>query len=364
MVSQNSFIKVELYILSTFDDLIKKLTIRRERLLNEIEKLKSRYELNEKFRKEEFKKAEVNIKKMEDLGPSVRGALNCLRIKRDELQDPIPPPIPQLDSSKIKMLEDCVNNLFLEYKFLPKQTVGKKGTGELEFDGPRGIATDGEDNLYVAEMRTKRIQVLSSDCEYENQFGKDHLKSPHSVVIHTNCAFVTDRIAHAIVKFALPSYEFKAKCETGFETPLGLDADSDGVYVANSVKNSVAVLNIDLASIEKEIGSSQLKEPVDVKVYKNNLFVAEKKESKILIFSKSGELKETLALTVGIDFLCFGRNDTLIVCDSETKLITIFTAKGDYLFHIETDYKPTGLAVKSDDTILCSDKANHKIQMY
>lgn len=364
MVSQNPFIQVELYILTTFNDLIKKLTIRREKLLEEIGRLKSRYE-KERDRRDELKRVEEGIVAMEKVKtPIPRESVKCLHKKLDYLQQPILPPIPQIECSKIEKLEDF-DKLFLEYKLQPKHTVGKKGTGGLEFNGPRGIATDEKGNLYVAEMRNKRIQVLSSDCEYLNQFGKEHLLSPHSVVIHRNCAIVTDRIAHVVVKFSLSNYKLDAKCDLGFDSPLGLDVDNDTVYVANSMKRSIAVLYLDLDNIVMAISHSKLEEPVDVKVNQNNVFVAEKQGGKVFIFSKSGKLNNTLlALTVGIDFLCFGTNGNMIICDTQNKRITIFTAEWDYSFHIETDYKPTGVAVKSDGTILCSDKTNNMIQMY
>ncbi len=52
-------------------------------------------------------------------------------------------------------------------KFL--KSWGSKGTGEREFDTPHSLAVDAKNNVYVADLGNKRIQVFDDDGNFKTQ---------------------------------------------------------------------------------------------------------------------------------------------------------------------------------------------------
>jgi sugar lactone lactonase YvrE len=76
---------------------------------------------------------------------------------------------------------------------------GSSGSGDGEFSGPRGIATDAQHNIYVAESSNHRVQVLTAAGVFVKKFGSTSSGDP---------LYLSD--------------------------PVGLDVDADGsVYVAD-----------------------------------------------------------------------------------------------------------------------------------
>jgi sugar lactone lactonase YvrE len=51
------------------------------------------------------------------------------------------------------------------------RTVGKRGDGRGEFGFPLGIAWDGSENVYVADMLNARVQVFRPDGQFSRQLG-------------------------------------------------------------------------------------------------------------------------------------------------------------------------------------------------
>jgi DNA-binding beta-propeller fold protein YncE len=48
---------------------------------------------------------------------------------------------------------------------------GSFGTGDGQFDSPRGVATDATGNVYVADYNNHRIQKFTSAGTYVTQWG-------------------------------------------------------------------------------------------------------------------------------------------------------------------------------------------------
>lgn len=51
------------------------------------------------------------------------------------------------------------------------RTVGEKGTGELQFDQPNGIAVDDQGRIFVTEQTNRRVQVLNRDYSFAGFIG-------------------------------------------------------------------------------------------------------------------------------------------------------------------------------------------------
>lgn len=58
---------------------------------------------------------------------------------------------------------------------------GSKGTESGQFDTPHSIAVDARDNVYVADMGNKRIQVFDNDGAFKSQFSE--IGTPRAICI-------------------------------------------------------------------------------------------------------------------------------------------------------------------------------------
>ena len=47
--------------------------------------------------------------------------------------------------------------------------VGTKGSGHLQFDCPMGLCQDTAGNIYVADYKNNRVQLLGPDCSYRKE---------------------------------------------------------------------------------------------------------------------------------------------------------------------------------------------------
>ena len=80
--------------------------------------------------------------------------------------------------------------------------VGKKGSGERDFNSPHGIAADSFSQLYVADSENHRICVYSSELSFLKQFGSAKLRYPHDVKLTPTQIFVLDWGSYCVHLFS------------------------------------------------------------------------------------------------------------------------------------------------------------------
>ncbi|CAI8056143.1 E3 ubiquitin-protein ligase TRIM71 [Geodia barretti] len=181
--------------------------------------------------------------------------------------------------------------------------VGREGDGPLQFKGAAGVAVNPHtQEVYTLDMNNHRIQILSSDLTYCNEFGR----------------------------FGSNNGEFIK--------PYDVSVDKDGnVYVADCENHRIQVFTDDGVYLrqfgKKGKGEGELNMPVSIAVDSNNVvYVGEWENSRVSVFFADGEFIK-----------CFGRSGkgpgefkdpfglavdekgTLYVCDTNNRRIQIFT---------------------------------------
>ena len=98
-------------------------------------------------------------------------------------------------------MDDCI------YIFNSDTTIrhrfGSSGTGKGQLDGPRGVATDGE-NILVADSENDRVQVFKCDGTFVSMIESkdDPLVNPHGLAVTTDGhVYVADSNNHCIKKY-------------------------------------------------------------------------------------------------------------------------------------------------------------------
>ena len=73
-------------------------------------------------------------------------------------------------------------------------SIGSKGSGELQFNYPRGLSTDEYNNdIYICDRNNHRIKIISENLQFKSQFGKDTLHYPRDIKHYKDNIFILDQ---------------------------------------------------------------------------------------------------------------------------------------------------------------------------
>ena len=155
---------------------------------------------------------------------------------------------------------DCI--LILSLKGEKISSFGPKGERDGEFNMPRGVAVDDEDNIYVVDKVNSRIQKFSPSGKHLASVGKKgngelEFDWPKSISIHprTKNVYVTEANNYRVQilkpdltfvhKFGAVDKEGKPRMGTGsgeFNIPLGVAFDKAGrVYITDGPNDRIQV---------------------------------------------------------------------------------------------------------------------------
>jgi DNA-binding beta-propeller fold protein YncE len=89
------------------------------------------------------------------------------------------------------------------------------GSGDGEFDAPRGVALDDRDRIWVCDTGNNRVQVLSIDGVLSFEFGRrgagdGQFEGPRGIAVVGNRSdgyriYVADTLNDRVQKFTLPA---------------------------------------------------------------------------------------------------------------------------------------------------------------
>ena len=379
----NPFERAELLIKSTFNSLMKKLEERRDQLLVELHEMSANYFSKEETRQKQMKDLDQLIAKIQEatieqnlIVDLQEQQIQKMKNEKEQFQHPTPTSFLHFDTS---LLEDLLQNIekfgslqdiapIYRTKVHPIRSIGKQGKGRVELNGPCGVAIDGKGNIFIADTYNGRIQLVSLEGQFIQEFGKGVLIWPYSIALYNDWLFVTDLdLMNKVLKYKTQNYKLECKSELELNRPFGITVDNNEVFVVDRNDNRIVVLSLDLKFV-RELGNKKLVKPKDVKVNNNKVFVADSsKHHNVHVFSKLGDLLNSIInLRVGTDdiFLCLDKFNNILISDYSGKIIQIYTLEGLLIHSIECDYKPAGIAVTQDNIIICVDFSNNKLNLY
>ncbi|MBD3299966.1 MAG: 6-bladed beta-propeller [Candidatus Moranbacteria bacterium] len=129
---------------------------------------------------------------------------------------------------------------------------GSSGSGDGQFNGPSGITVDGLNNVYVADTSNHRVQKFDSDGNFLTKWGSPgngdgQFNRPSDIYIDSSGnVYVTDWYNYRIQKFDsdgnfLAKYGIQGYGDGEFTGPVSLDGNSEGkIYVIDTAAISTA----------------------------------------------------------------------------------------------------------------------------
>ncbi|MBI5421096.1 MAG: DUF2341 domain-containing protein, partial [Parcubacteria group bacterium] len=238
---------------------------------------------------------------------------------------------------------------------------GSNGSGNGQFDGGSGIATDSSGNVYVADGGNNRIQKFDSSGNYLTQWPT---QGPLGVASDSSDnIYVAEYGTDLVKKFSSSGTLLLTWGSTGngdgqFNGPSGIAVDTSGnVYVTDIWNYRVQKFNSSGGYVTKwgSYGSStsQFARPMGIAVdTSGNVFVSEQDNARIQKFDSSGTYLSQFALGTTSYLIAI---DTLgnIYAMLSTWKVAKYTNSGSFI--TQWNSADTGVAVDNQGNVYVTD---------
>ena len=280
-------------------------------------------------------------------------------------------------------------------------TWGSQGEQAGQLHLPKGLALDGQGNLYVADTWNHRVQVFDGDGNFVRTWGREgtepgQLKEPWGVAVAQNGhVYVADTWNHRIQVFDGEGNLVNRWGQFGqaqeptvsgdlLYGPRDLAFDSRGyLYVADTGNKRVIKYDREGTMVGATGGPGgedlQMQEPVGIAVAADDtLYVADTWNKRILVFDSDLRFlrkwpvlgwegmsvvnKPYLALDdAGNVYVTDPENYRVLKFDDRGKLLAVWGAYGTDSSSMNL---PTGIVVDKRGRILVADSENHRILVF
>ncbi|MFB3786258.1 MAG: DUF2298 domain-containing protein [bacterium] len=236
---------------------------------------------------------------------------------------------------------------------------GGRGSGNGEFQEPRGLIQDATGFFYVADTRNHRIQVFRPDGAYAWQVGTEgsgegELKEPNDVAIdpQTGNLFIADTWNHRIV--LVDSHgTFLGASLSNFFGPRGIAFHPQNrlLYIADTGNHRVVVMAPD-GTVQQHWGKpgggsedDAFREPVGIDVTPDgNVIIVDSLNRRVKNYSAQGKLlgiwpiQTTWEGNGGFEgHVAVSPDGTIALTDPKEGSVHLYTAEGELLEKIFTD---------------------------
>ena len=248
----------------------------------------------------------------------------------------------------------------------PSVTACKSGSELGKLNNPRSIALDRHTNeLYVADLSNRRIQVLNTEGKFLRAFGSGQLNEPYGLCLSLEAVFVGDIEGRSLLKYD-KSGKFINKIGTKgllagcFSTITGICYTAGLIFVCDRNLQRIQIFDSDLKFV-KIFGYGEITYPSDIHFQSNSIYILSRDQNVIYLYNMEGKLLQTIQLTGQLNamtvalFFTMDKNGNFLVTDHSNGEIKIFSSngvlnktlgKGDLSFL-------TGITQDSSDSIFC-----------
>ncbi|MDT8408802.1 MAG: NHL repeat-containing protein [Wenzhouxiangellaceae bacterium] len=268
------------------------------------------------------------------------------------------------------------------------QSWGEKGSGPRQFNDPTGIAVTA-DELFVADARNSRIQVLDKQGNFVRAFGSEVLGRPMNLAIADGKLYAPDYFNDVVHVFTLAGeHERAIEAEDGLDSPGGVAVRADGTLL---VADTYGQRIVQLAENGKVLrawngagnGAGEFSYPTDVAIaLDGGFYVADGYNDRIQQFGPdggfvrkwggpfganvSGPFKGWFAVATSI---AVGPGGNVHVADFYNDRVQKFTADGLFLTAFGSPAEAPGhseiaLAVDANGSVWSTNFAGNRVEKW
>ena len=236
-----------------------------------------------------------------------------------------------------KLVEKVSSGIDYKSKKQSVMSVCERGKGMKQLDWPLGVTVDNKTgNIYVADKSNNCVKVFDKTGKYlfKIEYNKDEGKmlSPYAVAICGDRVLISQG-NHSILNYQLNGKFIsrigkQGKGELEFEYPfcLTINESNGDIYICVYNNNRIQILNQDF-SFKSQFGEVTLKQPLDVKLSKEYIFVLDVSNPCLHLHSYNHIIqKSVISRGKGMQvsfphFFFIDKNDNILISDSSSNFI-------------------------------------------
>jgi DNA-binding beta-propeller fold protein YncE/signal transduction histidine kinase len=273
---------------------------------------------------------------------------------------------------------------------------GSYGNAPSQFASPEGVATDSENNIYVADYDNDRIQKFTSGGVYQLSFGSfgggnGELNGPWKLAVDENdYVYVVDSGNNRVQKFSkFGVYQSQfgsfGSGDGQFNTPYGIAIDSSNNILVTDGSNSRVQKFDSSGNYVSQFGSfgsgdGQFDNPSGISIDgSGNIYVADRTNNRVQKFDSSGNYLSQFGSfgsgdgqfnnPAGLEFNT--TSNQLFVADTNNNRVQAFDASGNFVYKFGENGSNSGqfntpydVTTNSGGNILVADSYNNRIQTF
>ena len=314
--------------------------------------------------------------------------LQDLNEQLKQLQTPIKPKLVSFVCDKDRLLTE-VNKLCklvervseIDYKSKTQSIISvcDKGTGNEQLNRPLGVTLDhSTGNIYVVDYLNHCVKAFDKTAKYLLKFGdgkgEGKMSHPTGLLIRGNRVFVSHD--HCILEYELDGKFVSRIGSTGsgelqFEYPFGLTTDesNNDIYICDRNNNRIQIISQNF-QYKSQFGKDTLHNPLDIKLYKDNIFIIDKSNPCLHIFNNDLELQKSV-ITRGEGqqvifprFFFIDKFGDILISDCDSNSILILNSEFEFIHKISSNH-PMGITMdKQDRVIVVCQSDNNCLQIF
>ena len=267
-----------------------------------------------------------------------------------------------------KLVEKVRTGIDYKSKKEPLVSVCRKGKGMEQLCSPLGVTVDNKtENIYVADLSNNCVKVFDSTGKYLFRFGdskgEGKLCYPKGVAIYGDRILITQG-NNCILNYQLNGKfvsrigrQGRGELEFNDLFSLTIDESNGDIYICDRNNNRIQILNIDL-SFKSQFGNDKLKNPRDVKLSKEYIYVIDESNPCLHLFNYNHILqKSVISQGEGMEVInplfCFvDQTNNILISDFSSNSITIFNTEFQLIHKIPVSTHPTGVTVDKQGRVI------------
>ena len=290
-----------------------------------------------------------------------------LEQKLEEVRAPLPDTRVKFQSDTARLEKEIagVGEIIEEVPVVPRYdqmscvvAVGKQGRAPGELYDPTGVAVDeNTEYIYVAEG-SYRVSVFSETGDFLSSSSHLDIPSAWGIALHGDNIYMTDKNRNTVLHFKMEQQirhvvtfgSGRGSSDEQLDFPRGLTVSTDGdVFVADTDNHRIKILDESLR-FKRHVTHQSMKEPQDVKLSRDEMFVLCDSSPCVLVFSHAGEMTRSLVtcgdgthVSKNALYFCLDAEQNLLISDWGDDSVKIFSKEGIYLHTVGQSGKESGM---------------------